>query len=793
MMLKTICVGAAAAAVILSSCSSSSSSDPKPRIASIEAVAEPGADNDQIVVAFVRNVVEASVELAGNWTVESPIGTAFDLTGATIDYDPVTYTATVTLGAGTVGGPFGNNLQFGDSLSVEWTGVKGTNGAPLSATAQLAVTGDDLPPRTLSVYADGVTTTATVRFSEAAREVLFANLYNGMPGDAGPRFRLTDADGTPGTAATGQVQLTGQPLDGDFVTISDGSVSVDFEFDSNASVVETPTLRQVVIGPAAADTATNLFNAVNSGAYTFDVTATLAVLDVNLANDATGVAGNVAINGNGSTNVTVTGMTGGVDDVATIEEPLGPGYGWSLDEEGVTVDFTPNVPNPATDTIEIYGVFDLAGNAAFPEAAFALEAEDVSVPALDTGSSTLNVVSGEANDTIVARFDSDMSATHITEPGNYSAGALDLSGADFAFDGSDTLTITLPEGQDIQVGSSYNLTLVANMATPLTTAQGVPLALNEVEAVTATGDTTAIIQAQTSGYVGDLGNPSTAVVVFPEAVDVAGATALANYDILAANPTAIEQLTPRSMRLTFASAPAATDTLNIQPAAATDRGGTPAAGVISIVLGAADATAPTATLSSTSVAGRGGDSILIDFDEPVRMAQALDADSYAVTEDLQPVDLTGATLSYESAGDVVRIDLPAGTELTTGSTVAVTLTGVSDLSGNVLSAQPAGVATAGDSTAPDFDGAAFVNYVIDNSGRTLDVLFDEDVDETFVETPGNWSTDMLTVVSAVELIAPDIARVTVAASLAANELLQLTGLPDLAGNVSGAISVDPLE
>ena len=76
---------------------------PRPAALSIVATTLSGADNDMITVVFSRDLVEAQAEMVANWTVESPIGTSFSMTNASIDYVPATLTATVTLGAGTVG------------------------------------------------------------------------------------------------------------------------------------------------------------------------------------------------------------------------------------------------------------------------------------------------------------------------------------------------------------------------------------------------------------------------------------------------------------------------------------------------------------------------------------------------------------------------------------------------------------------------------------------------------------------------------------------------------------------
>lgn len=774
-------------------------SSPRPSAQSVVGTTVSGADNDVITVVFSRGVVEAQAETAANWTVESPIGTTFDMTNATIDYVPATLTATVTLGTGTVGtAADANNLQTWDSIAASFAGIVGLNGRPITSTTIGAgavnsiVAGDTQPPTVLTAFSDDVATTAHVRFSEPCKEVLFINLYTGVLGNAGERFILTDQNDTPAVAATGSVTLTGQPADADTLVINDATQTVTFEFDSNASVVETPTLRQVVIGVDSDATTAALAVAINSGAFTFDITATPALSVTSLAHDNTGTAGNLVIT-NVGVNVTLAGMTGGAIAIAAPIDPAGGGFAWDADDEGIVLDYTPNVPNSAGDTIEIYGVFDLAGNQAFAVTAETVNSEDLTVPALDTGVSVMAVVSGESNDTLTVNFDRDMSPHHITEPSNYTAAPLDLSGATFAFDGSQALTITLDSAaQNIQFGTNYNLTLVQNAATPLTSEEGVVLPGNDVEVVAGTGDNTAILLGGMSAYVGDAGNPSSCIVVFPEAIGSTGAAAIANYAITATNATAATVLTPTAVRLTFAAAPIATDTLDVQPAAATDLGGTAAAGVLSVVIAAADATAPTATIAATAVAGLGGDFLTVTFDEPVSQAAALTLANYAFTVGGSAVDLTSAAISHNSLSDAITIWLPATIDVDESAAVTAVVSNIGDLSGNALAVQPAGVTVGGDTSDPDFS-SAYVNWIADGTGQTVDVLFDEDIVEAFVETPGNWSASLGTPIVSATLIAPNIARVVTTGQIGAAETLDITGLLDPAGNASAAITINPHE
>jgi hypothetical protein len=125
----------------------------------------------------------------------------------------------------------------------------------------------------------------------------------------------------------------------------------------------------------------------------------------------------------------------------------------------------------------------------------------------------------------------------------------------------------------------------------------------------------------------------------------------------------------------------------------------------------------------------------------------------------------------------------------------VNLTGMSDLAGNALSAQPAAVAVDGDNVAPDFasPSSAFLNTFEDANGMTIDVQFSEDVSETFVENASNWTVvgGGASVTSAM-LRAGNTVRLTLNTGYL-GQMLSLNGLPDLAGNTSGAITVTPIE
>jgi hypothetical protein len=252
-------------------------------------------------------------------------------------------------------------LQCEQSSNNESAGVGGT--LATAATGSAAFSGQPADTDTV-VISDGVTS-VTFEFEQAAPATGTLTFSGGLPSDGetvtiddgvnpatvfefdtvapaigelilagqpdeGDTFRVSDgtvvADfefDTGAIASTGTLVLGGQPDDADEWILDDGvNPAVTFEFDDNASVVETSTLRQVVIGLTVADTLDNLQAAVNA-APALDITADAPTGGdtVPLTNDAAGTAGDVAIveNVNVSTNLSSTGMAGGAD--AVVETP----------------------------------------------------------------------------------------------------------------------------------------------------------------------------------------------------------------------------------------------------------------------------------------------------------------------------------------------------------------------------------------------------------------------------------------------------------------------------------------
>lgn len=213
--------------------------------------------------------------------------------------------------------------------------ILGTTQAGMTPTLGSHVTTDE-SDRTLLLFSGGdviakairpgdrVVLTSSRGTQTAVRTVASVGEPNadGLATDA-THLRLTQALPTPDTKATGRITAIGGALivDGEQFVLDDGvNPAVTFEFDSNVSVAETPTLRAITF--AGTETATAMraliYAAVNA-APALNITASVSgTTYVDLVNSVGGAEGNVAITET-VTNVgfVVTGMTGGASSSAS--------------------------------------------------------------------------------------------------------------------------------------------------------------------------------------------------------------------------------------------------------------------------------------------------------------------------------------------------------------------------------------------------------------------------------------------------------------------------------------------
>jgi hypothetical protein len=197
------------------------------------------------------------------------------------------------------------------------------------------------------------------------------------------------------------------------------------------------------------------------------------------------------------------------------------------------------------------------------------------------------------------------------------------------------------------------------------------------------------------------------------------------------------------------------------------------------------------SVSGTSVANAGLDVVEVVFDKPVDLASGLSSTNYGVVNGGTALVLTNSSLSFDSTSNTVTIHLPAGVELDPTQGITVAVHDVADLAGLVMS-PPASIggSVTGDLTAPAF-AAAFTNVRADATGIAVDVRFSEDVRANFITTTSNWTVSGGQTVDAVELLTASYCRLSLSSAMATGETLGLTALPDMAGNLSGAIAIVP--
>ncbi|MBL8856886.1 MAG: hypothetical protein JNL28_00050 [Planctomycetes bacterium] len=445
----------------------------------------------------------------------------------------------------------------------------------------------------------------------------------------------------------------------------------------------------------------------------------------------------------------------------------------------------------STDTLDIAGVVDMCGNPQFPDFARTTVAQDTTVPSLSTGTSLVAALSGENNDVMTITFDRPMSPFRITDKANYSIvgpATVDLENAQLRFDGVSTVTVGLRNfvGHDVQTGASYTIT-----ANNVWSAQGVKRTTVSTDAgLIAIGDS-----ASPTVSVGNVKlDPVTAnsiLIEADEALDIAAATNPAAYDYDSGNiATAAELVGPRVVRVTFGVTPIIGQNVQFT---AQDLAGN-ATGTITRAVAAADTTAPlVVSVAGLAVPNRGRDTVTVVFDEQVDTAYALTAANYAITNGSRTLNPALAILTYDSTSRAVTMRFPQGQELDANASISVTVQNIRDLSGNVMGAPVVLVgAVTGDTFPPSIYGA-FVNLRTDPTGRTIDVSFDEDVDETFVGTSLNWSASGGPTVTTATVMEGNRVRLVLTGALGVFDAVGINNLPDLANNIAGALLVDPFE
>ncbi len=446
--------------------------------------------------------------------------------------------------------------------------------------------------------------------------------------------------------------------------------------------------------------------------------------------------------------------------------------------------------DPALHVLEARGVTDLAGNQMFAVEDFAISMEDKLPPALEAASQVHLAVSGENNDELTVVFDRSVSTWGLFDIANWDltngVDNANFATAQFDFDGDRTVTVTFggPSG--------YNFDATADTLTVdnLFSVQGVEMSSSSAEMTAADAGTDATAPLYGTGGVRiDPQDPSNSVLIeMDEALDTAEAANTANFSHAGlGNPDSATLLGPRTVRATWAAGGLVAGVLVDVTAPDLAQN----AGLASLAIQAADGTGPVPDhVEGVIVPGVGGDLISVRFNEPVNTFAALQEGSYDITLDGESLDISGSTFRYDGNTNTVFIRLPSDVNLQASSLLTVDVIGVTNHAGIDFPGSRNGVMV-GDMDAPDFS-LAFTNYRADVTGVVVDVLFTEDVNMDFAGLPVNYSVSGGQTVIGAEVRSANIVRLTLSAPLTSGDMVETVSLPDLAGNVSGTIFIEPI-
>jgi len=828
----------------------------------VSTVANVGGDT--IVATFVQALDPDSADLAATWDFESPTGNDVDLSTATLDYDFIGKTLTITLSV--------DDLLTGDTwtLTPVGAGPMDIDGEKFTDTVSGNVGGDATLPTIVNVTQNRVLDPEGMTFevllsedvdsveAETVGNYVFssgaATLTANLLGDQNTVRLTVDTQTVPGqhtVAVSNLVDIAGNAmaavpakalistdsiapeptsldvfaevgLDNDTITVVFDDDMLPAEVtDPNNWVFESPTGTMV-----DTTTASVSWNAVSRQAVlTFD-----GGDGINLKTGDSFTLSFVTMRDFGGNLVDATKADGTVDaeDVFpritsawvetanatkvhvrfdepvelwsdaltfyTIRDSMGLDVGGGpptivedADSMGATLTWALGVV-AGTHTIDVRGISDPAGNQMFPAELVPIVSEIAAAAALDMGASEYTAVSGEDNDTITIEFDQPVSAWKLLDPANYDltngADTANFSTATLSFDGVDTVTVDFDGAASINFDNgAYTLTVDGVLS-----AQGVPMGGSSVDTANASLATDATTAVAVGGRTRlDAASPADSVLIeMSEALDATEAVDVNNYAILGVNPDTVDQLGPRTVRAFWSGGVTAGQTVDIT---GTDLAGN--SGLVSEAIQVADSSGPAVTgVAGVVSPGVGGDVVTVTFNGPVRASDAVTQSNYTITSGGTPIDVSSAAMTYSSVSNRVTIALPV--DLLESNTVNVMVSGVRNHAGLTIS-PPANVngSISGDGVAPGFL-AGFANLRQNPFGFVFDVMFDEDVDLTFATDVLNWTVSGGgTTVLYAEAVRADTVRLTVDAPLFPGEELQLTGLPDLAGNASGAITLQP--
>lgn len=278
---------------------------------------------------------------------------------------------------------------------------------------------------------------------------------------------------------------------------------------------------------------------------------------------------------------------------------------------------------------------------------------------------------------------------------------------------------------------------------------------------------------------------------FDEAMDPLFAASTARFS--ASSPDLaldVEQPSPEVLRVTFNN-PMVPGVDDVTLIALVDAHGNAMANqVTAIAAGSTVANDFDGTPVMVTVENVGGDYLSATFEQALDPDSALDESHWELSYDdgggAVVLDLSSATLDYDLLTKTLTIQL--ADDFLNGADF--TLAGVFgdeplDVDGEPFTASFSGT-VAGDATAP-VPLTAVQRRNLDTWGRTIDVRFGEDLDETSAEDVNNWSIPGLNVQSAT-LVAMRVVRLVFDDTAVPGDVtISISGVTDLAGNTMVAV------
>lgn len=447
---------------------------------------------------------------------------------------------------------------------------------------------------------------------------------------------------------------------------------------------------------------------------------------------------------------------------------------------------------PGTDTLDVSGVEDLAGNPMAAVVARAVASSDTTAPAAVGAQAYAH--QGLDNDTLLVTFNDDMVQAEVEDPTAWTVESpigspLDTSNASVAYDANSRTATLVFDGND-----GVNLKNDEDCSVSFTWMQDIGGNQIGAAAVSSVVDGERTLPSLESVWV-ESGAANMVHVQFSEPCDflddLAGGTSYrildAAHNVVGTPVLATPDADQLGVTLTFGFAVStANHTLSIY--GPTDLAGNYLFPVVETTIVAEDASEPAfdaLASTCTPISGESNDVLTAVFDEPMGSWGLTDPSNWTLEIGLTPYDIGDAEFEFDGI-DTVTITLSAvdAHNLIAGAAYDLTVAGVRSVQGVSLSAPHTLAATAlGDATGPAIAaGKARLDPAAPTAALVLE--FDEAVDATEAEDANNYDIGGTHPTSATR-IGPRSVALSFGIAIAAGDTLDFT-LPDLAGNAASA-------